>query len=109
MYRCYVAGKIFRIYEMVARIHITVMFHNEIAAASGSISAGTGLGTAIPCKGGIEQVYEISADIRAPPLIEYIAHESAKALRRDRPAGKICSGRTGRHYIWPGFLLHTSL
>ena len=33
-----IAGEIFRIDEMVARIHITVMLHDEIASASGSIS-----------------------------------------------------------------------
>ena len=94
---------------MVAWIDIAVMFHHEIASASGSISARSGLRTAIACKGGIEDVHEISADIRAPPLIEYIAHESAKALRRHRPSGKICSGSLWRHYIWPGILLYTPL
>lgn len=33
-----IAREIFRIDEMVARIHITVMLHDEIASASGSIS-----------------------------------------------------------------------
>lgn len=82
-----VAQKIVTVNKMIARVKVSVVLYDGIAAAGLGEGSGAGRLTGPVGKGGIEVRDEYSADIVADPVIEYVAEESPEANVTHRPRG----------------------
>ena len=100
-----IAQKVLGIHEMVAAVHIAVVLHHRIAAASLREAASAGLHSAPVGKGTVEEINEGPAHVVRHPVVEDIAEEPAEAHGAHGPGSERGALHRRVHYMRTGALV----